>query len=47
VDLPLAFEVIKLAGLTGPTIHGLFAAARNHHAASPGADLSLVKGGSA
>jgi hypothetical protein len=47
VDLPLAFEVIKLAGLTGPTVHALLSAARDHHGASPGADLSLIEGGSA
>ncbi len=29
--MPLAFEVIKLAGLRGPTIHELLAAAREHH----------------
>jgi hypothetical protein len=44
VDIPLAFEVIKLAGLTGPTIRGLLAAARDHHGVSP-ADLSLIEGG--
>jgi hypothetical protein len=47
VDIPLAFEVIKLAGLTGPTIRGLLAAARDHHGASSGADLSLIEEGSA
>ena len=47
VDMPLAFEVIKLAGLRGPTIHELLAAAREHHGATPGADLSLIEGGSA
>jgi hypothetical protein len=47
VDLPLAFEVIKLAGLRGPTIRELLSAARDHHGASPGADLSLIEGGSA
>jgi hypothetical protein len=47
VDIPLAFEVIKLAGLTGPTIRGLLAAAREHHGATSGADLSLIEGGSA
>jgi hypothetical protein len=46
MDIPLAFEVIKLAGLTGPTIPGLLAAARDHHGVSP-ADLSLIEGGSA
>jgi hypothetical protein len=47
VDMPLAFEVIKLAGLRGPTIRELLAAAREHHGAMPGADLSLIEGGSA
>jgi hypothetical protein len=47
VDVPLAFEVIKLAGLTGPTIRELLRAARDHHGASAGADLSLIEGGSA
>ena len=45
--MPLAFEVIKLAGLTGPTIRELLAAAREHHRATPGADLSLIERGSA
>ena len=47
VDVPLAFEVIKLAGLRGPTIHELLAAAREHHGATSGADLSLIERGSA
>jgi hypothetical protein len=47
VDMPLAFEVIKLAGLRGPTIRELLAAAREHHGVTPGADLSLIEGGSA
>jgi hypothetical protein len=47
VDLPLAFEVIKLAGLTGPTTRELLAAARDHHGVPRGADLSLIEGGSA
>jgi hypothetical protein len=47
IDLPLAFEVIKLAGLTGPTIRELLAAARDHHGVPSGADLSLIEGGSA
>jgi hypothetical protein len=47
IDMPLAFEVIKLAGLTGPTIRELLAAARVHHGATGGADLSLIEGGSA
>jgi hypothetical protein len=47
VDMPLAFEVIKLAGLGGPTIRELLAAARDHHDAPVRADLSVIEGGSA
>lgn len=47
IDMPLAFEVIKLAGLAGPTIHELLAAARDHHGTPFGADLSVIEGGSA
>lgn len=47
VDLPLAFEVIKLAGLAGPTIHELLAAARTHHGTPARTDLSVIEGGSA
>jgi hypothetical protein len=47
IDMPLAFEMIKLAGLTGPTMRVLLAAARDHHGAPLRADLSLIEGGSA
>jgi hypothetical protein len=47
IDMPLAYEVIKLAGLRGPIIHELLAVARDHHGASAGADLSPIEGGPA
>jgi hypothetical protein len=46
IDMPLAFEVIKLAGLTGQTIRELLTAARDHHETPLRADLSVVEGGS-
>jgi hypothetical protein len=46
VDLPLAFEVIKLAGLPGTVGHQLLAAAREHHGTPSESPLTVLKGDS-
>jgi len=44
VDLPLAFEVIKLAQLDGSVGKHLLASAREHHGSPASPDLRLVDG---
>jgi hypothetical protein len=45
VDAGLALELIKLAGLSGPTVKTLLAAVHEHHGPSPAPELRLLPGG--
>lgn len=45
IDADLAFEIAKLAGLAGPTIKPLLAAAREHHGSPVRPDLRVLPGG--